>query len=154
MLQVLHHEHCKIPYLLLLLRPKQYHLAASHFQPIPWHQHITSITKKANSTLGFLHRNLRHCPTSCLRNAYLALVRPVLEYAAIIWDLHMQQEINMLERVQRNAAHFTAKDYRSTTPGFIRPKIHGYTGCKRMGFMKPDSVKLAMGHLLHSEAAP
>ena len=34
---VQHHEHCKISYLLLLLLPKQYHLTASHFQPIPWH---------------------------------------------------------------------------------------------------------------------
>ena len=37
---------------------------------------------------------------------------------------------------------------------YVRPKIHGYTGCKHTGFVKPDSVKLAMGHLLHSEAAP
>ena len=36
----------------------------------------------------------------------------------------------------------------------VRPKIHGYTGCKRTGFVKPGSVKLAMGHLLHGEAAP
>ena len=36
----------------------------------------------------------------------------------------------------------------------LRPKIHGFTGCKRTGFVKPDSVKLAMGHLLHGEAAP
>ena len=35
------------------------------------------------------------------------------------WDPHTRQEINMLERVQRNAARFIAKDYRSTTPGFI-----------------------------------
>ena len=37
---------------------------------------------------------------------------------------------------------------------FVRPKIHGYTGCKRTGFVKPDSVKLAKGHLLHDEAGP
>ena len=84
-----------------------------------WSQHIPSATKKANSTLGFLRRNLRHSPTCCQRNAYLALVRLVLEYAAIIWDPHTQQEINMLERVQRNAARFIAKDYRSPTPGFV-----------------------------------
>ena len=36
----------------------------------------------------------------------------------------------------------------------LRPKIQGYTACKRTGFVKPDSVKLAMGHLLHGEAAP
>ena len=33
-------------------------------------------------------------------------------------------------------------------------EIHGYTGCKRMGFVKSHSVKLAKGHLLHDEAGP
>ena len=37
---------------------------------------------------------------------------------------------------------------------FLRAEIHGYTGCKRTGFVKPDSVKLARGHLLHDEAGP
>ena len=36
----------------------------------------------------------------------------------------------------------------------LRPKIHGYTGCKRTRFVKPDSIKLAMGHLLHGKSAP
>ena len=36
----------------------------------------------------------------------------------------------------------------------VRPKILGYSGCKRTGFVKPGSMKLAMGHLLHGEAAP
>ena len=31
--------------------------------------------------------------------------------------------------------------------------MHGYTACKHTGFVKPDSVKLAKGHLLHDEAA-
>ena len=36
----------------------------------------------------------------------------------------------------------------------VRAEIHGYNGCKRTGFVKPDSVKLAKGHLLHDEAGP
>ena len=95
------------------------HLGIQLTANLRWSQHTTSITKKANSTLGFLRRNLRHSPTSCRRNAYLALVCSVLEYASIVCDPHKQQEINMLERVQRNAARFIAKDYRSPTPGFI-----------------------------------
>ena len=38
-------------------------------------QHI-NITKKANSTLGFIRRNLRRCPTACKKTAYLALSTP------------------------------------------------------------------------------
>ena len=33
-------------------------------QDLKWSDHIANITKKANSPLGFLRRNLRHCPTS------------------------------------------------------------------------------------------
>ena len=53
---------------------------------LTWNQHINNITKKANSTLGFIWRNLRRCPTACKKTAYLALVRPLLEYGAIIWE--------------------------------------------------------------------
>ena len=50
---------------------------AMHFSAnLSWSTHINYITKRANSTLGFL----RHCPTACKRKAYLALVRPLLEY--------------------------------------------------------------------------
>ena len=35
---------------------------------------LVQITKKANCTLGFLHWNLRHCPTACKQNTYLALI--------------------------------------------------------------------------------
>ena len=52
---------------------------------LTWSQHINNITKKANSsTLGFIRRNLRRCPTARKKTAYLALVRPLLEYGAII----------------------------------------------------------------------
>ena len=55
--------------------------------------------------------------------------------------------------------HLTVVDLHDTGPWStincqLRPKIHGYTGCKRTGFMKPDSMKLANGHPLHNEAGP
>ena len=43
---------------------------------LTWNQYINNITKKANSTLGFIQRNLRRCPTACKKTAYLALVSP------------------------------------------------------------------------------
>jgi len=86
---------------------------------LKWSTHINSITKKANCSLGFLRRNLKHCPTVCKRNAYLALIRPLLEYGAVVWDPYLKQDIDKMERVQRNAVRFIARDYRSTTPGFV-----------------------------------
>jgi hypothetical protein len=77
-------------------------------------------TKKANATLGFLRRNLRHYPTGCKRSAYRSLVRSVLEYGAIVWDPYAKKDIDALERVQRGAARFITGDYRSRTPGSIQ----------------------------------
>ena len=71
---------------------------------LKWKTHINNICKKANSTLGFLRRNLRHCPKTCRKNAYLALVRSKVEYGSIIWDPYNQSDIDRLERIQRSAA--------------------------------------------------
>ena len=48
-------------------------------EDMKWAPHINKITKKANSTLGFIHRNLKRCPINCRRMAYIALARPLLE---------------------------------------------------------------------------
>ena len=85
---------------------------------LSWSEHISTITKKANSCLGLLRRNLRSCPEECRRIAYLALVRSVLEYSAVVWDSHQQRDIDKLEDVQRRAARFI-KQYRSLQPGSI-----------------------------------
>ena len=42
------------------------------------HSHINNITKKANSTLGFLRRNLNINSTSVKEQAYKSLVGPSL----------------------------------------------------------------------------
>ena len=81
---------------------------------LTWNQHINNITKKVNSTLEFIRRNLRRWKT-----AYLALVHPLLEYGAIIWDPYQKQDISKTERIQRNAVRFITWDYKSKTPGSV-----------------------------------
>ena len=69
---------------------------------LKWKTHINNICKKANTSytmLGFLRRNLRHCPKPCRKNAYLALVRSKVEYGSIIWDPYNQSDIDRLERI-------------------------------------------------------
>ena len=41
----------------------------------------------------------------------LIIVRPQLEYAAPVWDLHTQDDINKIEMVQRRAARWVLNDY-------------------------------------------
>ena len=51
--------------------------------------HINKTAQRANTTSAFLHRNIRTCPRKTKHLAYTTLLRPILEYASIIWDSHM-----------------------------------------------------------------
>ena len=77
---------------------------------LSWSPYIANITAKANSKVGFLWRNLKHCPKELREQAYIALVRSVLEYACAVWDPHLRKDITSLEQVQRRAARFTTGD--------------------------------------------
>ena len=62
-------------------------------------QHVKQITNKANRVHGFLRCNLYRCPTSTKINCCKALVKPNLEYAAIIWLPYIQKDIDKVEQV-------------------------------------------------------
>jgi hypothetical protein len=86
---------------------------------LKWNVHINNICNKASSTLGFVRRNIQNCPIQTRRAAYLTLVRPQLEYAAAVWDPYTSKEIEKLEKVQRRAARFVSRDYKSRETGCV-----------------------------------
>jgi len=88
-------------------------------EDLKWKEQITNVCNKASSTLGFLRRNLQHCPKDCRKTAYIALVRSILEYGSVIWDPYTQTEINKLESIQRRGARFITKDYKSREEGCL-----------------------------------
>ena len=55
---------------------------------------------------GFLKRYLSKCSSHVKVSAYPLMVRPVMEYASIVWDPHYQTQISILEKVQRRAARW------------------------------------------------
>jgi len=64
------------------------------------------ITKKANSTLAFLRRNIRSSPPESKAKAYNTNVRPSVKYASYVWSPAADSHINQLEKVQKRAAWF------------------------------------------------
>ena len=103
----------KSPYLGLLIS-----------KDLKWANHIEKTSKKASSTLGFIQRNLRHVPSHCRKSAYIALVRSSLEYGSVVWDPHLQQDIDKLEKVQRKAARFIKKDFKSRHTGAVTDMLN------------------------------
>ena len=82
---------------------------------LSWSPHVQALSSRGNSTLGFLQRNLRRCPAKLKEQSYIALVRSVLEYGAAIWDPHLAQDINRLEKIQRKAARYVKGDNHTTS---------------------------------------
>ena len=78
-----------------------------------WGHHISETSSKATKTLGFLRRNLAFAPRSTKEVAYKTLVRPKLEYAALIWSPYSKLQINQVKKVQRTAARWTCRRWRT-----------------------------------------
>jgi len=97
----------------------------THFCQVPWcpHQQQTHMElthwyhNKASQTLNlnFVRRNFLSCPTHIREQCYKTLVRPQLEYSSSVWVNSVRCNINKVESIQRNAAHFTCRDYRRTS---------------------------------------
>ena len=82
---------------------------------LTWNPHIQKVASKANSTRAFLQRNIHQCPRETKVLCYKTLLRPVMEYAGVVWDSHSTTYIRKLEMVQRRYARFVFHDYRTTS---------------------------------------
>ena len=82
---------------------------------LSWKNHIDRISKKANSMLWFLRRNLRSCKEDTKANAYFTMVRSNLEYCSSVWSPHHKDQVHKVEMVQRRAARFTTNSNRNTS---------------------------------------
>ena len=81
---------------------------------LTWREHINVLSRKANSTLAFLRRNLRPCSSHTKAKSYLCYVRPIIEYSSTIWDPYIKEDIHKLEMVQRRAARFVYNNHHPT----------------------------------------
>ena len=73
---------------------------------LSWSSHIKNTAAKATKTLNFLKRNLSSCSSEVKASAYLTMIRPVMEYAAVVWDPYYQSDVQQLENVQCRAARW------------------------------------------------
>ena len=74
--------------------------------------HIDGVCSKARKILGLLYRRYyQHADSNSLRQLYLSLVRPHLDYAAQVWDPHLQKDINTLESVQKFGLKLCSKQW-------------------------------------------
>ena len=80
-------------------------------EDLKWSDHIQLICSKARKQLGYIYRQFykSNANSATLRSLYIALVRPILEYGACIWDPYLQKDINAIESVQKFAVKLCTK---------------------------------------------
>ena len=77
-----------------------------------WSSHIQAICSRAKRLLGLLYRRFyNHLDPPALLQLYTTLVRPVLEYAAPVWDPYLLKDIKQLEDVQKFAFRLCMKSW-------------------------------------------
>lgn len=72
-----------------------------------WHEHIKYITEKAWARINIMRKLKFRLDRKSLETIYLTFIRPVLEYADVIWDNCFQYEKNELDKIQNEAARIT-----------------------------------------------
>ena len=80
---------------------------------LSWKNHIDPITKKSNSMLGFLLRNLKSNSVQTKTNAYISIFRPNLEYCASVLNPNQKELIQKIEMIQHRAARYVSNRFRN-----------------------------------------
>ena len=101
---------------------------------LSWSSHIDNICSKAKRILGLLYRRFyRQSNEQTLRQLYVSLVRPHLEYAAPVWSPHLHKDITILEKIQQFASKMCTKIwncsyndllYRLQLPTLAQRRLH------------------------------
>ncbi|MCG8032214.1 MAG: endonuclease/exonuclease/phosphatase family protein [Candidatus Thiodiazotropha taylori] len=80
------------------------HLGLYFSQDCSWHKQIDYIKEKAWFRVNVMRKLKFKLDRKSLETIYIAFIRPILEYADVIWDNCTQYEKNELEKIQIEAA--------------------------------------------------
>lgn len=58
-------------------------------------KHILEITKKANQRVGLIRRCFTNITQRKISTLFKTTVRPLLEYASVVWQPHLKKDIDM-----------------------------------------------------------
>ncbi len=80
-----------------------------------WHTHINNILHSASSVLGIMRKLKFKLTRRALNQIYISYMRPILEYASIVWDGCAEYEKDLLDKIQNEAARIVTSLTRSVS---------------------------------------
>ena len=70
---------------------------------ISWHNHVSSIAKRASQKLGVLFRTRKLYTSEQLLVLYKAQIRPTMEYCSHVWGNAPKHTLRLLDSIQKRA---------------------------------------------------
>ena len=80
------------------------HLGVFLSNDCTWHEHMEYIKSKAWKRINVMRKLKFILDRRSLQTIYLTFIRPLLEYANVVWDNCTLYEVNELEKIQYEAA--------------------------------------------------
>lgn len=80
------------------------HLGLTFSKDCSWHDHIELVKAKAWLRINIMRRLKFQLDRKSLQTIFISFIRPLLEYANVVWDNCTQQQSNDLEKIQNEAA--------------------------------------------------
>ena len=96
-----------------------------------WHEHIDYIIQKSYRRINFLRKCRMILSRYALEKLYISYIRPILEYADVVWDTNNQTLVNKLESVQIEAARIITGGTRLTSITKLYDETHWETLAER-----------------------
>ncbi len=91
------------------------HLGLTFSSNGKWHSHLNKIISSASSLLGLMKKMKFQLSRTSLNQIYISFIRPVLEYASVVWDGCTEYEKDSLEKMQYEAARIVTGLTRSVS---------------------------------------
>jgi hypothetical protein len=129
--------------------PSHKHLGVFLSKDGSWHDHIKYISNKAWKRLGSLRSLKFRLDRTSLQKLYFSYVRPILEYADIIWDNCTEYEKYDLEKIQLEAARIVT----GATKSASRESLYLETGWENLDTRR-QKHKLIQFYKMQSGLSP
>ena len=91
-------------------------------------KHVDTQVKKANRLVGLIRRSFTYLDIETMRQLFVAIVRPHLEFGNVAWSPRFHKEIDQLEKVQARATK-------------VIPGLKGLNYEERLQVMKLPSLR-------------
>ena len=114
-----------------------------------WHHHINYIKEKAWARINIMRKLKFLLDRKSLETIYISFIRPVIEYADIIWDNCTQTDKQELEKIQLEAARIST----GATKLISVQKLYEETGWEPLEIRRKKH-KLALFYKMYNHLTP